>query len=198
MNETTFKPYTLPWYQAEYKSLTFDHGFESQIAGAAHTVLAGEDRYKAFVAAHFPSMPCYFVALVHMMESSCNWRAVLHNGELIVGTNRKTTLVPAGRGPFATWEDAAADALKLDGMDKIQDWSVGNMLRALEAYNGTGYQRHAENTPYLWAQGSVNDGRGKYTADGQFDPNANANGQTGAATILKQLEIWGKITVQYA
>jgi lysozyme family protein len=165
---TNFKPYSLVWYAEMFRTMKFDDGYESQIAGAAHRVLAGKDRYEALVKNFFPKMPWFFVGVTHNMECSCNWRGVLHNGELIVGTNRKTKLVPAGHGPFATWEDAAVDALQIEGMDKIQDWSIGNILRMGELFNGTGYQRRSENTPYLWAMTSVNDGTGKYVADGKL------------------------------
>lgn len=190
-----YSPYTLPWYQAMFDGLTFDPGFESQIKAAAMRVLAGKNRYEAFVAKNSLPMPWHFVGVTHNMECSCNWRGVLHNGQLIVGTDRKTTIVPKGRGPFKTWEDAALDALKIEGLDKVQDWSMGNILRMGELFNGKGYQRYKENTPYLWAMTSVNDGTGKYVSDGKYDSAANANTQVGEAAILKWLQKDGFILV---
>lgn len=191
----SLKPYTLPWYEEMYRIMTFDRGYETQIASAAKRVGAGKDRYVALVNQNFPSIPWYFVALVHDLECGCNWKGVLHNGQLFVGTDRKTTIVPIGRGPFATWEAAAIDAIRMEGFDRVVDWSIGNTLRSLEAMNGRGYQQYRENTPYLWACSSINDGTGKYIADGVYDSNADANTQVGSATVLKQLEIQGLVDV---
>ena len=55
-------------------------------------------------------IPWWWIAICHHRESSGNFAGVLHNGEHIIGTGRKTRLVPAGRGPFASWEEAAVDA----------------------------------------------------------------------------------------
>jgi lysozyme family protein len=189
----SLKPFTLPWYTEKYRILVYDRGFESQIAAATNRVAAGRDRYEAFVQKHFPNIPWYFVGVTHSMECSCNFRGVLHNGELIVGTGRKTTLVPSGRGPFSTWEDAGTDAFKIEGFDKITDWSIGNILRMGEKFNGVGYQKRGENTPYLWAMTSINDGTGKYVADNKYDENANANTQVGEAAIIKELELRGMV-----
>src|SRR5690242_20040956 len=56
-------------------------------------------------------VPWQMVAVIHLREAGeqdiGRWQGVLHNGERIVGTSRKTTLVPAGCGPFSTWHDAA-------------------------------------------------------------------------------------------
>jgi lysozyme family protein len=77
---------------------------------------------------------------------------------------RKTKLVPAGRGPFATWEDAATDALKLKGLHKITDWSIERMGYEGERFNGLGYVGKGVNSAYLWA-GSTLEQSGKYVAD---------------------------------
>jgi len=100
----SLKPYTLAWYTEMYRIMTFDPGYEGKIQAAANRVAAGKDRYEAFVRNNFPKIPWFFVGVTHDLECACNWRGVLHNGELIVGTGRKTTIVPKNRGPFATWE----------------------------------------------------------------------------------------------
>lgn len=181
------------WYADNYKSMTFDPGFEQYILTVANRVKANQARY-AVVAAQ-TGVPWYFIGAIHMMESSCDFRGCLHNGERIIGTGLKTTMVPAGRGPFATWEESAIDALKFDGIAGQTDWSVGQALRRAEAYNGWGYKMYhpEENSPYVWACTSVNDGRGKYVADGKWDANANANTQVGVAAIFRQLEMLGAI-----
>lgn len=187
------KPGTIPWYKELWKQCTFDKGFESQIKRATDRVLAGKTRYESV--SKITKVPWYVIGALHNMEASCDFTGVLHNGERIIGKGVKTKLVPKGRGPFASWEESAVDSLKYDGIYLITDWSIGNILKAAEAYNGTGYLKYhpEEKSPYLWACTSINDGKGKYVADGKWDHNAPTNGQVGFAAILKQLELDGKI-----
>jgi lysozyme family protein len=184
---------TKEWYAEAYKVQGIDPGLESAVARDANTVFAGFPRYAPITAA--TGVPEWFIGCTHFKEASCDFRAVLHNGEKIVGTNKKTTIVPIGRGPFKTFEEAAIDALKHDGVHLNKDWSIGNALRLAERYNGTGYLRyHAdENSPYLWARSTINDGNGKYVRDGVWDPNAPTNKTTGFAVLMKQLELTGRI-----
>jgi lysozyme family protein len=136
-------------------------------------------------------VPWQLVAVIHIREAGLSdvgvFKGVLHNGEKIVNTGRKTRIVPANRGPFSTWHDAAVDALKLKGFDKIKQWPVSRMLWALEPYNGYGYRNKGLRSPYLWAS-TNHQQRGKYVADHVFDPNA-IDSQMGAAAMLKYLGI---------
>jgi lysozyme family protein len=127
------------------------------------------------------------------MEATCDFGRCLHNGEKIIGKDTLTKLVPKGRGPFYTWEEGAVDALKLIGMHYIKSWSIARILEISERYNGLGYIKYhpGDNSPYLWAQTSLNDGFGKYVSDGSYNELAPANGQTGLAAILKMLETRG-------
>jgi len=131
-------------------------------------------------------MPWYVVAAIHNMESDMDFTKHLHNGDPLTA---RTVHVPAGRplagNPPFTWEESAEDALKLRGMDHITDWSVPHMLLVVEGYNGYGYSRRNLPSPYLWS-GSQIYTKGKYVADGKFDPNA-VSSQIGAALIIKQL-----------
>ncbi len=70
------------------------------------------------------------------------------------------------------------------GMDIITDWSISQMLLVVEGYNGFGYARKGKMSPYLWS-GSNNYTKGKYVADGKYDPEAVSH-QIGAALLLKQ------------
>lgn len=187
---------TAPWYEAAFAALSYDAGFETVIQNAAKKLVASRERYQAVAKTLGIKVevsgidPWMVIGGIHNMESSMNFAGVLHNGEKIIGTGKKTTLVPKGRGPFKTWEDAAIDALVMKGFQAIKNWSAGNILGVVERYNGTGYisgAGKAERSPYLWAQSNINDGRGKYTSDGKFDPNANSNGQTGFATLMKEV-----------
>lgn len=145
-------------------------------------MLANKERYAA-IARHFvnPGLKWWLVAVIHEMECSQNFNRYLGNGERL---DRKTTIVPAGRGPFASFEEGAIDALKLQRADEITDWSINNVLYFLEGYNGYGYSKYQHiNSPYLWS-GSNWYTSGKYIADGKYDSKAVSQ-QIGIALMLK-------------
>ena len=183
------------WYREAYRVCGFDPGMEDEVERDADLVFRGFARYSAITAA--TGVPEWYIGCTHFKEASCDFRAILHNGQRIVGTGQKSTIVPIGVGPFATFEEAAIHALRHDGLDKNKDWSVGNALRLAERYNGTGYLRYhpEENSPYLWARTTLNDGFGKYVRDGVWDANAPTNKTTGFAAIMKSLELRGKLTI---
>jgi len=140
-------------------------------------------------------VPWQMVAVIHVREAGeqdiGRWRCCLHNGEAIIGKGTKTHLVPAGRGPFNTWHEAAVDALKMKGFQNIPTWPVARVLWALEPYNGYGYRNKGLRSPYLWAS-TNHQQRGKYVADGVFDPNV-VDREIGCAALLKYLA-FGKDT----
>jgi lysozyme family protein len=138
-------------------------------------------------------VPWYFIAAVHALEASFNFRAHLHNGDFPL--SRRTRQVPAGRPsiwlPPSDWENSAVDALRLMGFAGASDWSLPRLLYRIEAYNGFGYRRMGRATPYLWSFSTLYE-RGKFVADGRFDPNARSQ-QCGAAVMLKVLADAGEI-----
>jgi len=138
-------------------------------------------------------VPWYMVAVIDERESGARG-GVLHNGEMIVGKNRKTRLVPAGRGPFSTWYESAIDALSMPGknFDRVprDKWSIELVLYCLEAYNGWGYRQYHPRTPspYIWSCTNIYDNspRGKYVADGKWGEGVTDQ-QIGCAPLLKAL-----------
>lgn len=131
-------------------------------------------------------VPWFFTGILHGMEGGFNFTTHLHNGDPLTA---RTVHVPAGRPaagmpPFA-WHDSAIDALHLQGLDDETDWSLPRMLFRLEKYNGMGYRKRGVPTPYLWSHSQLYT-KGKFTADGHFDPEAVSK-QTGAAVQLKEL-----------
>ena len=129
-------------------------------------------------------MRWFVIAALHNRESDADFRTYLGNGEPL---NRTTRLVPAGRGPFATWEAGAIDALRHDGLDRVTTWSPERACYEIEKFNGFGYRNRTPpvNSPYLWSF-SNNYQSGKYVADGHFDPNV-VDSQCGAIPIIKQI-----------
>ena len=132
-------------------------------------------------------VPWWFIAIIHALETSINFGQHLHNGDPLTG---KTVRVPKGRPPGSPpfeWKESAIDALTMDShaLDKIEKWPLKTALLQWELYNGKGYWRRGLNSPYLWS-GTNHYTKGKYIADGRFDPDAVSK-QVGAATLLKRM-----------
>jgi lysozyme family protein len=139
-------------------------------------------------------VPWYFTGILHAMEASFNFDCHLHNGDPL---DKKTVHVPAGRPPVwlppSDWPSSAEDALSLEGFASQTDWSLARTLYRMEAYNGFGSRRKGINTPYLWAF-SNHYTKGKYVADGRWDPNAVST-QCGGAVMLKALITSGRVAL---
>jgi len=130
-------------------------------------------------------VPWYIIAVIHEREGSQNWRLSIAQGD---PWDRVSRNVPAGRGPFSSWEEAALDALIKCAPKAASwpDWSPGGALTLLELYNGLGYARKDLPSPYIWA--STNQYvRGKYVRDGVFDPNV-VDQQFGCAALLARMK----------
>lgn len=126
-------------------------------------------------------VPWAAIAVIHERECSQDWTRSLAQGD---PWNRASVHVPAGRGPFNSWEEAAVDALvncaPCAALNK--DWSIGGTLTKLEEYNGLGYAARGKPSPYIWA-GTDQYISGKYIRDGVYDPEA-VDSQLGCAGLL--------------
>ena len=145
----------------------------------AKRLVAAKARYQAVEAK--TGVPWIFIAVTHQRESSQNWERSLAQGD---PWNRRSTHLPAGRGPFSSWEEAAIDALVNCGpfAARNKDWSIGGLLTLLERYNGVGYVNRGLPSPYIWS-GTDQYSRGKYVRDGVFDPN-EIDKQLGCAGLI--------------
>jgi lysozyme family protein len=136
------------------------------------------------VGAGLGGIPWAFIGVIHGMECGFNFGGHLHNGDPLTA---RTVQHPSGRpktgSPPFTWRQSATDALTMKRLDRVTDWSVPHMLFLLEGYNGFGYRRRGVPTPYLWSFSSLYE-KGKFVADGVFDP-AAVSKQCGAAVMLK-------------
>lgn len=157
----------------------------TDINAQANKIMANRARYEAV--SKLTGVPWVVIGVIHYRESSGDFKGVLHNGDRIIGTGGKTVKVPKGRGPFSTWEDAAVDALVIcpPYAAKNKDWSISGTLDILEKYNGLGYRTKGLPSPYLWA-GTDQYVKGKYVADGKYDPN-HVDKQLGVAALLRRL-----------
>jgi len=181
-------PTLTPQLSSEYKQL-FDSCIIKpekypEIDRYIQNIVTGKPQYKAVEAT--VNVPWYFVGIVHNLEGSSKFNAHLHNGDPLTA---RTTHVPKGRpktgNPPFTWKVSAVDALQLQGLDKWKDWSIGGMLFQFERYNGFGYRSKGINSPYLWSY-SNHYIKGKYAADGLYNPNLVSK-QCGAAVLLRRM-----------
>ena len=174
-------------YAAAFKAMAVRPDWEARADLAARALLRPDavSRYRAVEAR--TGAPWWFVGALHLMESSQNFHRHLHNGDpLDAPTVRHPPGRPFGWRPGMSWEESAADALTGEGrLDGVRDWSVGAALEQAERWNGLGYRRRGMWSPFLWS-GSTLYERGKFVADGLFDPDA-VSAQTGVAIVLKRL-----------
>jgi len=148
-------------------------------AVVAKRLAAAKVRYQAVAVR--TGVPWFVIAVIHERECSQSWTGSLAQGD---PWDKVSVHVPAGRGPFQSWEDAAVDALASCAPHAAAwaDWSAGGTLSLLEQYNGLGYANRGVPSPYLWA-GTDQYRSGKYVRDGVYDP-ATVDRQLGCAGLL--------------
>jgi lysozyme family protein len=176
------------YYQNLWSQMTvkINEQNNSELKMVINKILANKARYQNVCNIVNSKMPYYFVATIHYRECDLNFSQNLSNGDPLTA---RTVNEPKGRpvkgNPPFTWEECAVDALQLKGVDKITDWSIPNMLKTFEDYNGDGYLKYhpTVNTPYVWSGTNLYT-KGKYASDGKFDPNL-VDKQIGCAVLLK-------------
>ncbi|WP_157385378.1 hypothetical protein [Rhizobium freirei] len=102
---------------------------------AADVAVQNKARYQTV--SEQTDVPWFVIAAIHYREASQSWRGCLHNGD---PWNKTTIHVPAGLGPWNSWEDAAVDAMRYEHYANLHDWGCGDVFRRLELYNGPGYR----------------------------------------------------------
>lgn len=155
----------------------------SETARAAHKLLGYKERYESVW--RTTNVPIVLLAALHNRESDADFRTYLGNGEPL---NRVTRLVPKGRGPFVgphAWEAGANDALHIDRLDQVANWSWEKALYYGELWNGFGPRNHGIHTGYLWS-GTTHYTRGKYVADGVWN-GAHVDTQLGIVPVMREM-----------
>lgn len=137
-------------------------------------------------------IPWAFIGIIHGMECGFNFSTHLHNGDPLTD---RTVHVPVGRpaagSPPFPWVVSARDALIQKKFHLVSDWGLARMLYLLELYNGFGYRPRGVPTPYLWSFSNLYE-KGKYVADGRYDPEAVSR-QCGAGVMLRGLQERGAL-----
>lgn len=179
-------------YEALFNSCTIRPERSAAVEKRLAILRDNRDRYQAVE--QELGVPWPFVAVVHSMESDCNFNCHLHNGDPL---KARTKQVPAGRpkkgNPPFGWAASAADALTLHGLGAGTDWSLAGTLYELERFNGFGYRLFHKHvlSPYLWSF-SNHYASGKYTSDGKWS-DTEVSKQCGAAVMLRRLAELGEI-----
>lgn len=163
--------------------------------GVAERLIEPEAKTRYLTVQTGTNVPWAVIAVIHEREASQNWNTHLAQGDPL---HEETRHVPKGEPAFKTWEEGAIDALKNCAPFAAcwTDWSIGGALCLLEQYNGLGYAKGPkvyrngvaiasyppQASPYVWA-GTDQYVKGKYVADGEFDPD-HVDTQLGCAGLL--------------
>lgn len=174
-----------PEYERLFNSCEIKPSKFAEIDAIANGIIAHQTRYEGI--GKPLNIPWYFIGITHHMECGLSFKKHLHNGDPLTA---KTKQVPKGRPlgtPPFTFEQSAKDALLLQKLDKVTDWSIPGVLFVFEKFNGFGYRKKTINmpSPYLWSY-SNHYTKGKFSADGLYDPKLVSK-QAGTASILRRL-----------
>lgn len=171
--------YSIKWpqYAHEWDVMLIHPNRVDEFKKLAQYAIDHKDRYRAIEAK--TGVPWTLIACLHRRESDCDWNTYLGNGDSL---HHRTIDVPRGRGPFATFEEGAIDALRLDGLTSVHDWRLEKILYYCEIFNGTGYDARHLPSPYLWGGTSIQR-PGKFIADGKWSSRA-MDTQPGCAPLL--------------
>jgi len=167
----------IPAYQAWQTMAVLPERQES-VRLNADRALKSKDRYVEAVRGH---IPWAMLAVIHYREASFDFDRQLYNGE---PWNRRTRLIPKGMGPWLSWEQAAEQLVRETWA--ARDWTVTDVLNALERHNGLGYKHRRVMSPYVWAGTNHGIGCGLFTSDGHYDAVAE-DPRVGCAPLLAYL-----------
>jgi lysozyme family protein len=119
-----------PEYERMFDLCKIDPKKREEVEHAITSILKNAPIYDSV--SQFTNVPWWWIGLIHMRESSFDFRCHIHNGDPLTA---RTVHVPAnrpvtGQPPF-TWQDSAIDALRFENLHKWQNWSiVGSLFRS--------------------------------------------------------------------
>lgn len=194
-------------YEKLWPTATLNFERTKEIDSVLAKLMPGKSRYDTVAKTLGNGIPWWFILMCHAMEAGGKdfpFDYHLHCGDPLWG---RTTHVPAGR-PKAnprggtkppsmdnqySWEESALDALRFSGYDQYKSWTLGECLWLFEKFNGTGYRKRGVPSPYVWSYTSIYK-KGKYVADGKYDPEAISR-QPGCAAYLIRLKDKGLVSL---
>jgi lysozyme family protein len=149
----------------------------------AQKVIANKARYIAV--SNKIGVPWALIGALDLRESDCDPDASLGQGDPWREVSQQ---VPAGFGPFSSWEDAAIFYMKREHVDVVgsEGWTMPMACFKAEGWNGWGYRDyHHVRSPYVWA-GTNHQQFGKYIGDGEWS-SGTMDKQLGVVAVLYQL-----------
>lgn len=155
-----------PKIVAQINSCTILSVRQARVTAVAQHLLTFKSQYAEVSAA--TGIPILVIVAIHERESGADFSTYLGNGDPL---NKPSVHVPRGRGPFRSWSTGAIDALTLDKLNQVNDWTWERAVYEWVLYNGFGPLAHGHQSGYAWAGTNIYDG-GKYVRDGVWDPNA--------------------------
>lgn len=160
---------------------------EKELAQVCEGLLENEEIYQELSDATPNKIPAAVLMAMAQREMNGNVHCFLGNGQAL---SRRTTIVPKGLGPWLqSWPQnfliAGVQAVSIDGLDKVIDWTLPRAAFETEALNGFGYRSHGIPSPYVFGGTSIQQ-PGKYVADGVFDPEV-MDEQLGTLAIMEEL-----------
>lgn len=178
-----------PEYEKLLASAKVQPSRRAEVNGVCRRLL--KDKAVYCIIAEKTSVPAAFIMALNEREDSGRLDRYLGNGQPL---NRKTTLVPKGRGPFIAqppqnFIDGALDALHLDGLDaagaKHGGWTWPLMAYEAELWNGFGYRARGIPSPYVFGATTVQRA-GKFVADHVYS-SSTMDPQLGVIAIVEGL-----------
>lgn len=171
-------------YAPQWDTMTINVSRKKEFNKIAEYAYANRQRYLSIEGP--TGVPWAMIACIHKRESDAQdkegnplFTSYLGNGQPL---NRKTTIVPKGRGPFPSFEEGAVDALNYDKLTLVVEWRLEKVLFYLEAFNGPGYEMRGLPSAYIWGGTNIQK-PGKFVSDGRWNGKA-LDGQPGCAPIL--------------
>jgi lysozyme family protein len=169
----TWKGYAHLWDTAKLNP-TFAHAADANAA----RIIALKSTFEPVQQA--TGVPWWMVGCMLYRESNLDIHTYLGNGQSL---SHVTTEVPAGRGPFPSFQAGAEDAIRHEEMTGVP-WTLELVLYWLERFNGQGYFGHG-NSPYVWSWTTLYKS-GKFTSDHHYNPDF-VDPQGGCAALMLAL-----------
>jgi lysozyme family protein len=156
---------------------------DTEARQVASRLLGGEHYFDEVSA--WTGVPKLWAMASFEREAGSNFRLSPAQGD---PWNSKSIHVPKNRGPFDSWPSAAEDAYHLDGLDQVgaANWFWTRACYEGELFNGFGYRARGIHSPYLLAGTNLYT-RGKFTADGHFDPSV-VDQQLGIIPVMVMMQ----------
>lgn len=144
-------------------------------------------RYERVAAA--TGVPAPLIAAIHWRESHGDFGTYLHQGDPL---GKAAVNHPTDIPIFTEWEPAAIHAIKMKSglarslqMEKATT-DLASMATYAEFYNGLGYRRKGDESPYVYSGTDKYTG-GKYVADGQYS-STTKDRQVGVIPLIESVD----------